>query len=250
MVLVFLASQSALSETISDCSSCSRVMLTEEQLSGKTLEELALLRNEILARKGYVFSTPKYSEHFKSQSWYEPAKSNDKVKLSEIESKNVKLLQKREAIEKKKRDNSLKDLRVLKVLKDLRTLKAALNSKNEAVISKYLSKEGHAYTREYSLDLKEVLNKINLNNVDLDKGYYSALDDGFCTQEYSMQLGYAKGSIRISHKTSPRPEKPRPKKRRGFDDEDFEYIVCEMQYWCEFDVTENGIVIDECNGAG
>ena len=109
-ILIFLTCQNIFSQAISDCSICSRAVLNESQLSGKSLEELALLRNEIFARKGYVFSTQEYSQHFESQDWYTPIQSNAEIILSEIESKNVEFIKKLESKEKTKRDKALNSL--------------------------------------------------------------------------------------------------------------------------------------------
>lgn len=46
--------------------------LSEEELKAKTKEELRLLRNEIFARKGYVFKSEDLSTYFKTKTWYKP----------------------------------------------------------------------------------------------------------------------------------------------------------------------------------
>lgn len=70
----------------------SREKLTEETLSLIYEYELDYMRNEIYARKGYVFSNEKYQNYFKSCSWYTPAPDNKSIKLSAIETFNVELL--------------------------------------------------------------------------------------------------------------------------------------------------------------
>lgn len=55
-------------------------------------EVLRLMRNEIYASKGYVFSDAKLDKYFRSCSWYKPGTDNSKVKLSPLESLNVALL--------------------------------------------------------------------------------------------------------------------------------------------------------------
>jgi len=67
-------------------------LLRIEDIHGKTTEELALLRNEIYAKYGREFITPKYREYFGSKSWYKinPHFSDDF--LTEIDKKNVALI--------------------------------------------------------------------------------------------------------------------------------------------------------------
>lgn len=46
---------------------------TEEDLAGLTKEELAIARNELYARHGYIFSVDgKWQKYFEEKSWYDP----------------------------------------------------------------------------------------------------------------------------------------------------------------------------------
>ncbi|MCO6511927.1 MAG: YARHG domain-containing protein [Aridibacter famidurans] len=76
-------------------------LLTEELLDGLTLSELRLVRNEFFARNGYRFAFPGIAQHFEWREWYVPLEDQSKVKLSEIEEQNVKLI---ERIEKEMRE--------------------------------------------------------------------------------------------------------------------------------------------------
>lgn len=75
-------------------------VLTESDISGFSKDKLALARNEIFARHGRVFSTPKYKEYFESCSWYSVNPNynmnDDKSNLNDIEIKNVEFLLKHE----------------------------------------------------------------------------------------------------------------------------------------------------------
>lgn len=51
-----------------------------------------ILRNEIFARKGYVFESPVYQKIFENTSWYKAGKDNDSIQLNRVELGNVKLL--------------------------------------------------------------------------------------------------------------------------------------------------------------
>ncbi|KAA1241029.1 YARHG domain-containing protein [Aquimarina sp. RZ0] len=58
--------------------------LSEEVLKTKTKEELRLIRNEVFARKGYVFKSDDLNQYFKTKSWYTPD-ATVKVTLSDEE---------------------------------------------------------------------------------------------------------------------------------------------------------------------
>lgn len=62
---------------------------------------LRLMRNEIMARHGYVFSSPDLINHFSKQQWYKPGTDNAAIRLSTIEQLNVELIQ---ALEAKEQD--------------------------------------------------------------------------------------------------------------------------------------------------
>ncbi len=68
------------------------VLLTKEQLNGLSKDQLALIRNEIYARKGHIFTAGKYTSYFMQKSWYNPSQSITWRDLTDIERKNVKLL--------------------------------------------------------------------------------------------------------------------------------------------------------------
>lgn len=67
-------------------------LLTREELSVYTKEELGFIRNEILARYGYPFQKEKYREYFGSKSWYVRNEGFVYSMLNEIEMKNVELI--------------------------------------------------------------------------------------------------------------------------------------------------------------
>ncbi len=74
--------------------------LSDEVLKTKSEEELRLLRNEIFARKGYVFKSKDLNTHFKTKSWYKP-NSNIKVTLSDEEKKYIDKVKSIESLGKK-----------------------------------------------------------------------------------------------------------------------------------------------------
>src|SRR6185436_3023992 len=78
-----------------DCSKCSSEIIDESTLKNENIFSLKLLKNEIYARKGYVFSNSEYSEIFKKYNWYKPVKDNKSIVFSDIESKNITILSRR-----------------------------------------------------------------------------------------------------------------------------------------------------------
>lgn len=73
--------------------------LTQHELSCYSTEDLGYIRNEILARHGYIFKTQKYSDYFNSQSWYYgyyTEKDFSYNVLNDYESANISLIKKME----------------------------------------------------------------------------------------------------------------------------------------------------------
>jgi hypothetical protein len=72
--------------------------LKPEMLTGLSLSELRLLRNEVYARHGYSFQAWWLQSYFYDQPWYRqrPDGDNTKVRLSPAEERNVAVILKRE----------------------------------------------------------------------------------------------------------------------------------------------------------
>lgn len=72
--------------------------LTENELKGFSKNDLALMRNEIYARHGYVFKTEPFASYFDSKSWYtkNPSFKGDNKELNKYELYNVNLLKRLE----------------------------------------------------------------------------------------------------------------------------------------------------------
>jgi hypothetical protein len=66
-------------------------MLTAADIEGKPPQDLRLMRNEIYARRGYMFNDAALRAHFESQRWYVPLSGS--VQLSDLERANVRLIQ-------------------------------------------------------------------------------------------------------------------------------------------------------------
>lgn len=66
--------------------------LTKSELSGFSSATLALIRNEIYARNGYVFQKQKYQDYFGSKLWYSPNPNFNESWLNSVEKYNVQLI--------------------------------------------------------------------------------------------------------------------------------------------------------------
>lgn len=73
------------------------VLLTAEQLKTLNRAELSLIRNEIYARKGHVFTKDQYISYFSGKTWYQAKGAVLWTDLNEIEKANIKLLKEYEA---------------------------------------------------------------------------------------------------------------------------------------------------------
>jgi len=64
-------------------------ILSSSDLSGLSKYDLKIMRNEIFARHGYIFTTSDMKQYFSNQSWYSPRYSNVTSMLTDIEQKNI-----------------------------------------------------------------------------------------------------------------------------------------------------------------
>ena len=62
--------------------------LTVKELESKSQLDLFLIRNEVFARKGYVFKSKDLNDYFNDKSWYEPNNSV-RIKLSDEEEQYI-----------------------------------------------------------------------------------------------------------------------------------------------------------------
>lgn len=71
-------------------------LLTEADLAGKDAETLSNMRNEVFARHGHRFKTPRLHQLFSKQAWYTPQTDDAGPLLTELERKNVALIRETE----------------------------------------------------------------------------------------------------------------------------------------------------------
>ena len=68
-------------------------ILSSSDLSGLSKYDLKIMRNEIFARHGYIFTTSDMKQYFSNQDWYSPRYGNVTSMLTNIERKNIVLIQ-------------------------------------------------------------------------------------------------------------------------------------------------------------
>lgn len=66
--------------------------LTEAELAKESAEVLSDMRNEVFARHGHRFKTPRLHTLFSAQDWYQPTTDEAGPSLTELERKNVALI--------------------------------------------------------------------------------------------------------------------------------------------------------------
>src|SRR5437773_10874911 len=62
--------------------------IRQEDLRGRTLRELTLMRNTIYARAGNPFRKKWLNDYFSAQPWYHPLPKMDETRLTTLDRKN------------------------------------------------------------------------------------------------------------------------------------------------------------------
>ncbi len=183
LVLLIIFSLNATAQTLKDCSICSTQIIKAEQIIDLSIDEIRLLTNEIFARNGYKFENGRFQNFFEEKSWYKPKNDNKSVVFNEIEKKNIKLFQDKT---KELKNNQQELVNQLKTFKNL-----LLNNNKEELKTKF----GFFYENQTEDDepklLKEVLNKINLEDINYYKnnGLNSTMtDNGFVKIVYEISI--------------------------------------------------------------
>ena len=78
--------------SIGDMDNFQSVKLTEDKLTGLSILELRILREEFYARHGKKFDAPGIRDYFNWRDWYKVAKNQQAIRLNAIEQQNVDLL--------------------------------------------------------------------------------------------------------------------------------------------------------------
>ncbi len=66
--------------------------ITKDDLSGRTLRELSLMRNTIYARAGNKFRKQWLNDYFSARPWYRPLDKMDESKLTALDRKNAEII--------------------------------------------------------------------------------------------------------------------------------------------------------------
>ena len=76
-----------------------RILLNDKMFRKMKKSTLRVMRNSIMAKHGYMFSSRDLADYFASQPWFSPRPSNDEVldELSLVESLNIELIKCEEA---------------------------------------------------------------------------------------------------------------------------------------------------------
>ena len=147
-------------------------VIPESYLKNKTRWWLSILRNEIFARKGYVFGE-ELTEYFTVKGWYIP-KEEVKIVLNDIEKENVKLIKKYEQIQIDKAQLVAAKLKEkyknnIDFTSDYKKYYPMLKKFIKAIDIKRLARSNKLiYSKYYDFDKNEERNKDNEEMEDLD----------------------------------------------------------------------------------
>ncbi len=71
-------------------------ILTEEDLSDKTKEDLETMKFEIFAALGYIFNNEKWDDYFRKTLWYKPEREKVEHLFNMVEMKNLDIIRQKE----------------------------------------------------------------------------------------------------------------------------------------------------------
>src|SRR5215472_5790286 len=66
--------------------------ITDDDLIGRSLRELSLMRNTIYARAGNKFRKKWLNDYFSAQPWYQPQEPMDETKITSLDRKNAETI--------------------------------------------------------------------------------------------------------------------------------------------------------------
>lgn len=236
-IVLFTANMVVHAQGIANCSTCGTELLRAQDIDTLSVDELRLFTNEIYARKGYRFSNERYQDYFQSFDWYKPLADNSLVKLSNIEEKNIKLLQDRRKVREDERQIILAYFKGLKQL--------AVNN-NDAELNKLFA--NLEYQEMASVDeMKQTLLYINFDDVHWfkNKGLYRVeVDNGYVKIVYSFSVtneGIILAYNYMAHSDI----------MEDFDTMFSDYMSeSEYAVWWVFSLVNGKIVLTKVDGAG
>ncbi|WP_264530279.1 YARHG domain-containing protein [Flavobacterium sp. N502540] len=195
ILLVFCCFKTT-AQVLKDCSSCSTKIITQKQINGLCIDEIRLLTNEIFARKGYQFERGRFEDYFAGKAWYKAKNDNKSIVFNEIEKQNIKFFQDITKLLKAKQAELTNQLKVFKNL--------VLTGNKEELKSKFNFFYENQTGDDEPKSLKEVLNKINLDDINYykNKGLNSTTtDNGFVKIVYEISINEEKINIYYNYMT-------------------------------------------------
>lgn len=157
-------------------------LYTESELSDRCDRELYLMRNEIYARHGYVFSNEELQDYFGFQPWYVKADNNDAIVLNKIEQSNVDLIKK---IENKRK------AKYTTITAYFLKLKQALTANDKEYIKEIFGEINKEYPYDIVPHLSLIIKKIDFDDIHYykKKGLHKVeVDNGFVRQVYMLEV--------------------------------------------------------------
>lgn len=95
LLLVLSSSVGASAQNGETCKNCDKVLLTENDLIDS--ENWSIMRNEIYAKRGLIFTNKNLTEYFQHAGWgYNPTQKDVTKSLNAIEKQNISFLQRYE----------------------------------------------------------------------------------------------------------------------------------------------------------
>ena len=134
--------------SIGDMDVFQNALLTEDKMTGLSILDLRILREEFYARHGKAFAEPGIRDYFNWRDWYKVAKNQKAIKLNNIEQQNVDLLAAYEAKLREKLSTELVTDDTLGALfaEDLRVLRNEVYARHgrvfkDAALQKYFESQ-------------------------------------------------------------------------------------------------------------
>lgn len=152
--------------------------ITEEEIMRLYDSTLDLARNEIYARKGYIFDNEKYRNYFEAKAWYKPTEGINEDSLSDIEKYNVNFIKFYEKIRKESsnytENNKKQDYAAYKVNEKV-LLDLNGDGKNDEIVYKILNERGYT---------------LSINGISVEDGKFTNLADFFAVVDIDKSDKY------------------------------------------------------------
>lgn len=230
LLVVFIFSSTAQSQSIKDCATCLSKNIKEEQIADLSIDELRFLSNDLYARKGYKFKSNDIDSYYSNKTWYKALDNNNKIVYSAIEKQNIEMFQQRTVVLKAERDKLISELKSFKT--------AILANDKTALKNKYsFSTQNHQYK-----NITEALTKINLDDVNWlkNKALYSVIvDNGDYVMAYELKI--EKGRVIVQYASRGGSE---------IGDNMYPRESDEYSYWWEFEWKNDTLEFIKMSAAG